>query len=109
MVQTSDRNPWILTVFPLTNVVTTESYLIASVLPIRRGSTKSFVYMALAYVPERPMGFDDYKVMLYRNQPEGWAAEVPAIPGCYALRPTREEYKERIQSLPADTTEIVHA
>jgi predicted RNase H-like HicB family nuclease len=36
------------------------------------------------------MGFDDYKVVLYRNQPEGWVAEIPAIPGCHALMPTRE-------------------
>ena len=37
------------------------------------------------------MALDDYKVVLYRNQPEGWVAEVPAVPGCYALMPTREE------------------
>ena len=70
------------------------------------------------------MTLDDYKVVLYRNQPEGWVAEVPAIPGCYALMPTREqalaefsavfqmiseEYTERNQALPADTTEIAHA
>jgi predicted RNase H-like HicB family nuclease len=36
------------------------------------------------------MDFDDYKVVLYRNQPDGWVAEVPAIPGCDALMPTRE-------------------
>lgn len=36
------------------------------------------------------MGFDDYKVVLYRNQPDGWVAEIPAIPGCHALMPTRE-------------------
>jgi predicted RNase H-like HicB family nuclease len=51
-------------------------------------------------------------------------AEIPAIPGCYALMPTREEalvelaavfrlisdeYQERDQPLPTDTTEIVHA
>jgi len=62
--------------------------------------------------------FDDYKVVLYRNQPEGWVAEVPAIPGCHVLMPTREEalvelaaifrliseeYEERKQPLPADT------
>ncbi len=67
---------------------------------------------------------DNYKVVLYRNQPEGWVAEVPAISGCYALMPTREEalaevarvfdmiaaeYQEKGQALPADTTEIVHA
>ena len=37
------------------------------------------------------MGFDDYKVVLYRNQPDGWVAEAPAIPGCHALMPTRED------------------
>jgi predicted RNase H-like HicB family nuclease len=51
-------------------------------------------------------------------------AEIPAISGCHALMPTREEamaelaavfrlisdeYRERDQPLPADTTEIVHA
>jgi len=70
------------------------------------------------------MGFDDYKVVLYRNQPDGWVAEIPAIPGCHALMPTREEalaelasvfgliseeYQERNQRPPVDTTEIVHA
>jgi hypothetical protein len=35
------------------------------------------------------MGFDDYKVVLYRNQPEGWVAEIPAIPGCHALADAR--------------------
>ena len=69
------------------------------------------------------MGLDDYKVVLYRNQPEGWVAEIPSIPGCYALMATREEalaelervfdmisaeYRELGQSLPADTTAIVH-
>ena len=70
------------------------------------------------------MALDDYKVVLYRNQPDGWVAEVPSIPGCYALMPTREEalgevervfamivaeFAEKGLSLPADTTEIVHA
>jgi predicted RNase H-like HicB family nuclease len=70
------------------------------------------------------VGFDDYKVVLYRNQPDGWVAEIPAIPECHALMPTREEaiaelgnvfrliceeYKDRNESLPADSTEIVHA
>jgi predicted RNase H-like HicB family nuclease len=67
---------------------------------------------------------DDYKVVLYRNQPEGWVAEVPAISGCYALMPTKEdalaelehvfdmiaaEYSEKSVSLPLYTTEIAHA
>ncbi|MCO5352678.1 MAG: type II toxin-antitoxin system HicB family antitoxin [Bryobacteraceae bacterium] len=36
------------------------------------------------------MHFDDYKVVLYRNEPGGWVAEIPSIPGCHALMPTRE-------------------
>ena len=67
---------------------------------------------------------DDYKVVLYRNRPEGWVAEVPAISGCYALMPTKEdallelervfdmiaaEYREKGLPLPLDTTEIAHA
>ena len=30
------------------------------------------------------MTFDDYKVVLYRNQPDGWVADIPSIPGCHA-------------------------
>jgi predicted RNase H-like HicB family nuclease len=37
------------------------------------------------------VSFDDYKVVLYRNQPSGWVAEIPAIAGCHALMTTREE------------------
>jgi predicted RNase H-like HicB family nuclease len=70
------------------------------------------------------MSLDDYKVVLYRNQPEGWVAEIPAISGCYALMSTREgaraeleqvfemmasEYRDKGLSLPADTTAVVHA
>ena len=40
---------------------------------------------------ETGMTLDDYKVVLYRNHPSGWVAEVPAIEGCYALMPTRQE------------------
>jgi predicted RNase H-like HicB family nuclease len=72
----------------------------------------------------KTMSLDDYKVVLYRNEPSGWVAEVPSIPGCHALMPTPEaalteltavfqmisdEYAERNQVLPADTTEILHA
>ena len=71
-----------------------------------------------------PMAFDDYKVVIYRNQPEGWVAEIPAIPGCHALMRSREEalaelaqvfemiaaeYREHARDLPTDTTQIVHA
>jgi predicted RNase H-like HicB family nuclease len=68
--------------------------------------------------------FDDYKVVLYRNQPDGWVAEIPAISGCYALMDTREqalaelksvfgmiaeEFSDRGEALPVDTTEVIHA
>ena len=66
----------------------------------------------------------DYKTVLYRQEDGAWVAEVHAIPGCYALMPTREEalaeltavfnmlaeeYREKAIPLPADTTEIVPA
>ena len=61
------------------------------------------------------------QVVLFRNQPNGWVAEIPAITGCYALMPKREEalaelaevfrliadeYTGRNQQLPAATTAI---
>lgn len=70
------------------------------------------------------VSFDDYKVVIYRNRPDGWVAEVPAIAGCHALMPTaeeavselakvfrliEEEYRASGLTLPSDTTEIVHA
>jgi predicted RNase H-like HicB family nuclease len=70
------------------------------------------------------MKIDDYKTILYSQEDGSWVAEIPAISGCYALMPTREEalaeltrvfemvaeeYRERSLQLPADTTEIVHA
>jgi predicted RNase H-like HicB family nuclease len=70
------------------------------------------------------MKMDDYKIVLYRQENGSWVAEIPAIPGCYALMKTREaalaelpnvfsmieeEYLEKGQPLPADSTEIVHA
>jgi predicted RNase H-like HicB family nuclease len=70
------------------------------------------------------MSLHDYKTVLYRQHDGSWVAEIPAIPGCYALMPTREaalaelgsvfemiaeEYREKGIPLPADTTEIIHA
>lgn len=70
------------------------------------------------------MKFEDYKTILYRQEDGSWIAEIPAISGCYALMPTRdealielssafkmiaEEYSERGAALPDDSTEIVHA
>ena len=65
-----------------------------------------------------------YKTVLYRQEDGSWVAEIPAIHGCYALMPTREEalaelshvfqmiseeYSEKGIPLPGDTTEILHA
>lgn len=70
------------------------------------------------------MRLEDYKTILYRQDDGSWVAEIPALPGCYALMPTRQaalaeltnvfqmiagEYREKGVPLPADTTEIVHA
>jgi len=70
------------------------------------------------------MKFDDYKIILYRQDDGSWVAEIPSISSCYALMNTREEalaellqvfkmieesYRERGVPLPADTTEIVNA
>lgn len=67
---------------------------------------------------------EDYKTILCRQEDGSWVADVPAIPGCYALMPTREqalaalsnvfrmiaeEYSEKGTVLPADTTENLHA
>jgi predicted RNase H-like HicB family nuclease len=70
------------------------------------------------------MLLEDYKTILYRQEDGSWVAEIPAIPGCYALMPTREaalaelsnvfrmiaeEYSQKGTPLPGDTTEILHA
>jgi predicted RNase H-like HicB family nuclease len=70
------------------------------------------------------MTFENYKIVLYRQEDGCWVAEIPAISGGYALMPTREqalaelngvfqmvseEYREKGLALPADTTEIMHA
>ena len=66
------------------------------------------------------MSFVDYKVVLYRNQPDGWVAEIPSIAGCLALMPTtnealselaevfrmiEDEHRESGSPMPRDTTE----
>ncbi len=70
------------------------------------------------------MTLNDYKTILYHQEDGSWVAEIPAISGCYALMPTREEalaeltkvfeivaeeHREKGIPLPADTTEILHA
>ena len=66
----------------------------------------------------------DYRAVTYRQQDGAWVAEVPAISGCYALMPTRqeaivelacvfemirEEYAEKGDTWSADSTEVLHA
>lgn len=70
------------------------------------------------------MELRDYKTILYRQEDGSWVAEIPAIPGCYALMPGRsealaeldkvlemvaQEYREKGVPLPVDTTEVIHA
>jgi predicted RNase H-like HicB family nuclease len=70
------------------------------------------------------MTHEDYKTVLYRQDDGAWVAEIPAIPGCYALMASREEalaelakvfaliaeeFRQKGQRLPADTTEIINA
>jgi predicted RNase H-like HicB family nuclease len=69
------------------------------------------------------LSFEDYKIVLYRQDDGSWVAEIPSLPGCYALMPTREEalaelaavfrmiageYRDQGLTLPADSTEILH-
>lgn len=70
------------------------------------------------------MTFQDYKIVIYRQEDGSWVAEIPALSGCYALMPTREEalselegvfsmiaaeHREKGLALPKDTTEVVNA
>jgi predicted RNase H-like HicB family nuclease len=69
------------------------------------------------------MSFEDYKIVLYRQDDGSWVAEIPSLSGCYALMPTREEalaelaavfpmiageYRDKGLTLPGDSTEILH-
>jgi predicted RNase H-like HicB family nuclease len=37
------------------------------------------------------MKLHDYSIVVYRQKDGSCVAEVPAIPGCYALMPSRDE------------------
>jgi predicted RNase H-like HicB family nuclease len=67
--------------------------------------------------------FEDYKIVLFRQQDNTWVAEIPAIKGCYAVMPEfgealrelkrvfgviEQEYFVKGLALPADTTKIMH-
>ena len=45
------------------------------------------------------MKLEDYKTILYRQEDGSWVAEIPAIPGCYALMPTREAALQELNSV----------
>ena len=80
--------------------------------------------MGLSYNSTSGMTSQNYKTVLYRQEDGSWVAEIPAIPGCYALMDSRdaalaelekafaliaEEYRQKGQPLPADSTEIINA
>ncbi len=44
----------------------------------------------LAYTLRITLKLEDYKTILCRQEDGSWVAEIPAIPGCYALMDTRE-------------------
>ena len=63
-----------------------------------------------------------YQAIVYRQAEGPWVAEVPALSGCYAMMPTKEEALEELRrvlrdiaadyqgqgkELPNDTTQIV--
>ena len=41
----------------------------------------------------------DYKIVIYRQPDMSWAAYVPAIPGCHAIMPTREEVLTELEGV----------
>lgn len=50
---------------------------------------------------------EDYETILHRQEVGSWVADVPSIPGCYALMPTREEaLAELCNVFPNDCREI---
>ncbi len=70
------------------------------------------------------MMHEEYKAVLYRPDDGSWVAEIPAIPGCYVPMTSREatlaelakffaliaeQFRQKGQQLPAETTEIINA
>jgi len=45
------------------------------------------------------MSVGNYKTILYRQEDGSWVAEIPAIPGRYALMPSREEALAELSSV----------
>lgn len=40
---------------------------------------------------------NDYNIVLYRQSDGWWVAQIPAIEGCQALMPTRDEALDELQ------------
>ena len=40
---------------------------------------------------------NDYHIVLYRQSDGWWVAQIPAIEGCQALMPTRDEALDELQ------------
>jgi predicted RNase H-like HicB family nuclease len=68
------------------------------------------------------MAFEDYTIVLYRQDDGSWVAEIPSVPRCYALMPARqgvlaelrlvfdmiaEECREKDFAPPADASKII--
>jgi len=45
------------------------------------------------------MTFEKYRIVLYWQEKGSWVAEIPAISGCYALMPTRQQALEELNSV----------
>jgi predicted RNase H-like HicB family nuclease len=54
------------------------------------------------------MSIEDYKTILYRQEDGSWVADIPAIPGCYALMPSREEALAELKSVFEMISEEYH-
>jgi predicted RNase H-like HicB family nuclease len=66
------------------------------------------------------MRHEDYKRVSCCQSDGSWVAEIPAVPGCYprnaalaelgrVVAVIAEEYRQKGQPLPADSTEIINA
>jgi len=54
------------------------------------------------------MTIGDYRTILYRQEDDSWVAEIPAIPGCYALMPSREEAIAELTAVSEMISEEYH-
>ena len=54
------------------------------------------------------MSVGNYKTILYRQEDGSWVAEIPAIPGCYALMPSWEEALAELSSVFEMISEEYH-